>query len=171
MTLGTQLFVTRNGPPRRGEYPSSRVDNKPFRALWTSTFLPDGPFASAWIEMTGLPYASPVGNVPAPAYLLRPSKRAAVREIGSAGDWSALLERYSVERGGLLAAIDWERVSDDYDAVHMKGAGVRATHTLKEDSSNGWDVESTAWFRWAFSGVESYDGPLVRTDQAAPRRE
>jgi len=61
--------------------------------------------------------------------------------------------------------IDFERLSHDYDALHLTHDGYQRTRSLP--GLDGWDCESTLWFHWAFTnchevtpsfaGEEHYD--------------
>lgn len=50
--------------------------------------------------------------------------------------------------------IDWEKVAQDYDGVHLTEKGNAECHWGDPIDLNCWDVESTVWFRWVFESVE-----------------
>ena len=45
--------------------------------------------------------------------------------------------------------LDWDKVRQDYDAVHMTESGLRALGQRLPD----WECESTVWFEWKFRDV------------------
>lgn len=49
--------------------------------------------------------------------------------------------------------LDFERLAEDFDALHLTERGQWKTRMSSPDLY-GWDVESTFWFRWKFSQVE-----------------
>jgi hypothetical protein len=91
---------------------------------------------------------------------VEPAAAATVREIRSAADWVALVEAFPRhERDGLVYA-DWGAIGAVHAGVHMTAAAIAAIQTLRFNSAVGtiarseWDVESTVWLRWSFSGAE-----------------
>jgi hypothetical protein len=58
---------------------------------------------------------------------------------------------------------DWSKVAADWDGVHLSVGGWLTAEDVPYESGGvitelrGWDVESTAWFRWSFDDVEPID--------------
>jgi hypothetical protein len=129
---------------------------KPNGGLWTSTLV-DG--SSAWVEWCR---AEEFGEPDAQHwYVLEPDPAARVYIIDSLADLNRLIAMYphpdKEQRlySRFFGYIDFEAVSQDYDAIHLTEAGQWATR-YSEPSLNGWDCESTVWFRWCFTSIEQF---------------
>jgi hypothetical protein len=79
-----------------------------------------------------------------------------IREITSAADWAALVERYP-RPGADVIYPDWAAAAGDgIDAVHLTLRAVVAVQGFSFPTRSGlsapgfWDVETTLWLRWAF---------------------
>jgi hypothetical protein len=142
---------------------------KPATALWTSTSVGDLPSAwlfHGWDGLVDLPLA---------VWRLRVDASARVYEIADPADWVRLCERYPADTTnvyadkwqhdwafptGTVITPDWQTMAEDWDGIHLSMAGlltasslllpVLGGHTLLE----GWETESTVWFRWVFSRVK-----------------
>jgi hypothetical protein len=84
---------------------------------------------------------------------------ARIVEIDSIDDYLAVIERYGTvyPPSGRLT-IDFERLANDFDGLHLTESGVCevASHYwpyFNIENLYGWDVESTLWFRWVFKDV------------------
>jgi len=135
---------------------------KPKGGLWTSTFLPEGKYASGWVEWCH-------GEMPGwirggKALLLKVYSWAKVYVIDSYADLERLVGRYPYRGGSLydLTLIDWETALKDYDGVNMTDRGQWATRLSRPLNLYSWDCESTLWFRDMFSEKTPYEGKLVR---------
>jgi hypothetical protein len=124
---------------------------KPHSGMWTSTFM-DDKRGSAWVQL-GL-RGGGVGNFNPCAgswqsWKLIVDDKACVYHIDSAEAFDKLLRQYPLplSRSGLYP--DWDKVRQDYHAVHLTESGFLA---LKERLP-GWDCESTVWFKWKFLDV------------------
>lgn len=127
---------------------------KPFDGLWTSTYT-EG--TSAWVEWCR---AEEFGNPDKQTwFILEPDASARIYEIDTLDDLLFLLAHYphpdreQAIYGRFMAYLDFERISRDYDAIHLTDAGQWTTR-FSEPSLNGWDCECTLWFRWCFTQVE-----------------
>lgn len=126
--------------------------NKPIGGLWTSSFhkgrLPSD--WASWIESNYGDYSDGYG-----ATLLKPSKDAKIFKVDGRMDEEYLLRNYPAEPTHHQERIDWESMSKDYDAVHLTHSGKsyfsNYHHTKTRSPFDGWDVESTLWFRPKFS--------------------
>ncbi len=87
---------------------------------------------------------------PAAYIVLSVSTSARVAVIDSASDLTNLIDRYPRtvrSRHGL----DFERLAQDYDGLHLTHEGYLRTRSSRRGSRLiGWDCESTLWFRWMF---------------------
>ena len=76
---------------------------------------------------------------------------AKVALIDSAADLAELMERYPVVVRG-RRGLDFERLAEDYDALHLTHEGYLRTRSPRRGPRLvGWDCESTLWFRWMFT--------------------
>jgi hypothetical protein len=135
---------------------ANRLHIKPMYGLWTSTYN-TVESTSAWVdwcrsEEFGTPDACNW-------FVLTPKKNVRVYSINAVADLRSLLDQYphpdpmSHALSRFVAYLDFERIAQDYDALHMTDVGQWATRN-SEPGLNGWDCESTLWFRWCFGGVE-----------------
>lgn len=140
---------------------------KPDWGLWTSTFNPEGKYASGWVEWCA--GEMPEWIVDMHAFLLTVSPTARVYTIDSLGDLVSLVSKYPLKTDipqlKQFEWIDWEAVSRDYDGVYLTDEGQWATR-FSTPSLYGWDSESTLWFRNVFTKVVPYEGVLVRLNKA-----
>jgi hypothetical protein len=142
---------------------------KPKRAFWTSTQVPDE--ISPWLYWVTLGEARRPGPYDFWRVVVSPTAR--VAEIHSPEAWSALTRAYPSAVGGYTFTgrkdppksatrldPDWSKVSRDWDGVHLSVGGWLTAEDAPQDSGGvmtelrGWNMESTAWFRWSFSSVE-----------------
>ena len=154
-TLGTQLHM------RAGEavVKASAVKpitndrfHKPRGGLWTSTYLGQENLSGwhQWGESEGMTSRSNA------QWLLTPETDARLLVVDTFADLMALVERYSAVKTGYEAVYTLDFVAmaqDGYAGLNLTDEGQWATrHT--DPNLNGWDCESTVWFRWAFESVE-----------------
>jgi hypothetical protein len=149
---------------------------KPKRAFWTSTQVPAE--ISPWLYWVQFGEARRPG--PYTFWRVAVSPTARVAEIHSPAAWSALARAYpSAEVGYTFTGRqhpprsatrldpDWSRVSRDWDGVHLSVGGWLTAEDAPVESGGvttelrGWNMESTAWFRWSFTSV----GPLELTNR------
>lgn len=133
---------------------------KPLGGLWTSTY--NQVHGSEWVD-----YATSIwGERPAwYAHLLTPDPTARIATIHTLDDVYALLERYEDKEmpdflREMFVCFDFERMMQDYDALHLSRAGLFDTKRSWRPRFDAWDVESTCWFRWKFSDYH-YLGPTT----------
>lgn len=69
----------------------------------------------------------------------------------------------------MMAALDFERLKEDYDCIHLTGKGEAETRfpwmglgsgkqDYKSASLCGWDCESTCWLTFPFDKIEYIGG-------------
>ena len=84
---------------------------------------------------------------------------ARVLEISTAVEWVRFVMTYPKARNGLLYP-DWRLATGSWDTVHMTLRAVAATQGIwfsegpQVTAAPYWDVESTFWLRWAFTGAQ-----------------
>lgn len=181
MTLGRQLWFPgrnpRNQEPRPGSVgpPSNRrgFGVKPRGGMWTSS-EDDKENWPNWCHGEGM--ASFVNRIQ--PWALTPDPGAKVYQIDTYEDLRALWTIYPLRDDPTLTRlntsvynrpeagayrhekkwIDWAKVAESYDAVHLTAAGQWATRMPGFDNPSaehgldlyGWDCESTWWARWKF---------------------
>jgi hypothetical protein len=89
-----------------------------------------------------------------------------VAEIVSATKWVEFVETYARNNEGVIYP-DWVKIAREFDAVHVTLPTIAAAQGFYFDTPQGiipsafWDIETTFWLRWCFSGahlVETVDG-------------
>ena len=136
---------------------------KPRYGLWTSTYRPHNKYASAWVEWCVTEMPKWIKNKP--AILLEVKDYIKVFEIDTQHQLQELYALFPSKLGFKtysLKFIDWERVAKYYDGVHLTEAGQWRTRYSKPINLNGWDCESTLWFRDVFKSWKRYKGKLIR---------
>jgi hypothetical protein len=147
-------------PPSEERFIAPQVDQpaavKPFGfGLYTSTASAAG--VSMWRAFLG-PGGSRAYPLPRYTWELDIDKDAAVAEIGSATAWAELVCAHPRISNDLVSP-DWLGVAQKFDAVHVTLPAIAAGQGFYFDTSQGvvprafWDVETTFWLRWCFSGM------------------
>ena len=132
---------------------------KPLGGLWTSTFTPNYTFCSGWLSWcsTNMPKWLPESENC--CWVLIPSPNAKIYEVDNEDDYISLFKKGYRYYHEILNkwCIDWEKLSKDYDALHLTESGLVECATTNFElnypelhSLYGWDCESTVWFRWKF---------------------
>lgn len=127
---------------------------KPKGGMWTATLIDeeDGG-GSSWTHLFGNPE-----DFTDELWTLEVDPSARVLVIDSYGDLSAALDKYPdqvVPTGSRspryfdARRLDWERVSRDYDAIHISQQGIKDCQGTVVGEAV--DIESTLWFRWKFT--------------------
>ena len=95
------------------------------------------------------------------SFVVAPEDDAKILSIESEDDLQFLQENYASSGPEDFVVIDWDAVSKDYDAVHVSEEAARelklAGVANNSATLDGWDVESTAWFRKKFKVYEDED--------------
>ncbi len=170
MSLRPQLWVqSKIGPPDplhvMLDYPHGRHWlGKPWRVgFWTSTYTPGCAHPSRWVDWC-------YGEMPGwtegkPTWLLTAKLHVRIYEITGQTTLVALWRRFpdSTALGYTgVHTIDWKKVAEEYDAVHLTERGHWRTRwgaTETELNTYAWDCESTWWPRWCFEDVQP--GPTI----------
>lgn len=123
--------------------------NKPRYGLWTSTFN-DG--KSDWVRWCVDEQFGSLGSKDGPHHgvLLTPLPTARLLCIDTEAALIGATTAYALPMYAGQACLNFNRISEDYDGVHLTEEGQRATRYSSPHDLYGWDCESTVWFRWAF---------------------
>ncbi len=156
-------------PPRRVAFvtPSptfgEKPEVKPFRfGLYTSTATSTG--CSMWRALFG-PNGSSLYPLPWCTWELEVKGQPRVAEIGSAKRWVEFVSTYHQIHNGFVYP-DWPRVAQEFDAIHLTLPLVAAAQGFSFRTPDGvippafWDVETTFWLRWCFSGAHLVEAAL-----------
>jgi hypothetical protein len=146
---------------------------KPKRAFWTSTRVPKA--ISPWLHW--VQFGEDRRRAPYSLWRVVVPATARVAEIHSPQAWSELARAYpsalvgytfTGQKHPLESATrldpDWSKVSRDWDGVHLSVGGWLMAEDVPTESGGvttelrGWNMESTAWFRWSFSSVDRLEG-------------
>jgi hypothetical protein len=149
-------------PPRKDAFvtPSSTLsqkpDVKPFRfGLYTSTATSAG--CSMWQALIG-PHASSLYPLPWYTWELEVKSQLMVAEIETAERWVEFVCAHPDVRDGFVYP-DWPRIAQEFDAVHLTLPLIAAAQGFYFATPGGiippafWDVETTFWLSWCFSGA------------------
>ncbi|PES54361.1 hypothetical protein [Bacillus thuringiensis] len=162
-----QLFVGELAPCEEfiTDIKNEPLMNKPRGGLWTSTFINEEK-GSDWVMWCD--YADFSTQTNTKSWLLTPSKSAKIAIVDSVKDLKELTEKYKARSDfpllgieGLMQRfdylIDYEKLSQDYDGFRLTEKGQAETRFSHPYNLNGFDCESTVWFRWCFDKVEKLD--------------
>jgi hypothetical protein len=93
---------------------------------------------------------------------IEPSAR--VAEIVTASDWVQLVCAHPYPDGDRVLP-DWAKIAQRFDAVHFTLPVIAALQALPVHAGDAiipaayWDVETTFWLNWRFSGVHLLESP------------
>ncbi|KRT93078.1 hypothetical protein AB447_203860 [Bacillus glycinifermentans] len=121
--------------------------------IWTSTYHKEN--GSDWIQVYDLIKGIPEEGLD--GWLLIPSMDARVYTVSTLADLLWLHEKYEQKNAGVpdfIKSLDFEKMTDDFDAIHLTKEGQQQTRHSRPVNLWGWDSESTHWFRWCFEKVE-----------------
>jgi hypothetical protein len=130
---------------------------KPRQALWTCT-LADS-LVTDWIEW--MRFGEDHRRGPYKCWRLVVDPGARVFEIRAAEDWLRLVGAYGIQRSDGQIMPDWRLVARDWEAVHLSLGGLLSAERVvmpigaSSTALEGWNMESTVWFRWAFTTIEA----------------
>lgn len=87
--------------------------------------------------------------------LLTPLEQLRIYTVDTQKDLKLLARDYRLPHDYMFQ-LDYERIAQDYDAIHLTDEGQWATRLTYPMSLYGWDCECVLWFRWCFSEVNAY---------------
>lgn len=167
MNLKTQLHVGMVDPLIKVNTPiTQHLSCKGIGGLYTSTYL-GKKLGSDWVQWCiGNDFHVPENGI-WKGYLIEINKDAKIFIVNSLEDMHYLFDTYSspmLERLS-LEQIDFNKMAEDYDGIHMTMHGERVTRhpfLFGDDrggmrSMYGWDVESTHFFRNVFDSISSIE--------------
>ncbi len=166
MMLGVQLHIS--SVQELVEQVASVENNthssmrKPKYGLWTSSWREETQ-DSGWVEWCRYEEFDDPGKQQ--WFLLTPKAESRLYVIDCYSDLQRLVDTYiweSPEAKQLgnshlrkyYTGIDFERLSQDYDGLHLTKKGNNRLHLSYPLDLNAWDSESTVWFRWCFTKIE-----------------
>lgn len=131
--------------------PTDDLFYKPTGGLWTSTLNDEGGEWLRWLHGEG--YSLDMPRWGGKLWRLQPIA-ARVYVVSSPLQLYELLMRFPHPRGGTRMLVDWVKVAEEYDAIHVPNPwpwrwGTDLTASMFFYSM---DAESTCWFRWCFDG-------------------
>lgn len=166
MKLHTQLFMGKEKPTKNKLMDvKNQSFVKPSGGLWTSTY--EEKKGSDWTSFCENNHFKDIKKHN--FYLLEPEKDIKIYTIDKYNDLASLMENYKENDfdnpfghfSFLRPFLDFEKISQDYDGIHLTSRGQFETRMSRPESLYGWDVESTLWFRWCFSEVKQIELILV----------
>lgn len=137
---------------------------KPDGGLWTSSYIDGSSDWVSWCRSEG--FGTPDKQN---WFILTPAATARVRVIDNLSDLTGLLDEYGKDKCHRTykdRIPDFERLAQHYDALHLTEEGQWATRNT-DPNLYGWDCESTVWFRWCFTAVESVAAQAMREEVEA----
>lgn len=144
--------------------PEGFYRQKPKYGFWTSTYREDT-HDSAWVEWCSDTNFGDVHN--SNWFLLTPSPETRIYTIDSLQDLNQCLQQYGGypypelrKIWGGMKFIDFERLAKEYDCINLTERGNAQTHLSYPNNLNGWDCESTLWFRWCFTDAKKLERVL-----------
>ena len=165
--LGAQLHIS-SSPVMREQVTSVANEEEIFRkkprhatGLWTSTWR-ESTQDSAWVAWCQGTLGDPYEDS---WFLLVPHKDATLFVIDSLQDLRRLMNTYPYESrqaprlkamgspSHFYQGIDFMRLAQDYDGLHLTERGNGRLHLSYPLDMNAWDCESTVWFHWCFTDV------------------
>jgi len=164
--LGPQLFV---GPDAPGEkrlnvHKPKLCWAKPDGGLWTSSLL--GEAGSNWVQWCYREHFHLPNEDAWNSWVLHPAPGNPVVALHSQADVRRLLQDFRCYNSGRFGRehstdmLDFYTLAQHFAGVHLTAEGRNQTQPFGFTSSPTggdlqWDVESTVWFRWAFTAVEN----------------
>ncbi|WAT23512.1 hypothetical protein O0R52_22280 (plasmid) [Bacillus halotolerans] len=155
MTLSTQLFCGKEPQKSLIQPIENQIEIVKARGgIWTSTYNKE--LGSDWVrvydEIFGIPERGLDG------WLLTPSSKARVYIVDSYNDLKRMFNSYERKLDDIpdvIKMLDFEKMSRDFDAIHLTVQGKEETRHSYPFNLYTWDCECTHWFRWCFDEVES----------------
>ena len=147
----TQLHIgaNLNGIIRHFEIEADSLLNKPRGAFWTSSYI-GSQAGSQWVQWCLAEDYRVPDDKKLQGWLLDITTGARLYTIRMHGDLDLLHHKYPADPNKFGdIAIDWTKVADDYDGVHVIQDAVWACRQAYRPGGldlYSWDCESTAWF-------------------------
>jgi hypothetical protein len=159
-----QLFLHDEATVRAEVQPirnDSKALGKPRGGFWTSSYDPE--YGSGWVcWCVAHRYNEPLGLH---WTVLSVPKSARVAVIDSPADLAALIKSCPRTLRG-RQGLDFERLSEGYDGLHLTNKGYMRTRSPRFGPALiGWDCESTVWFRWVFKDWHEVNPQFKNADR------
>lgn len=166
MTIRTQMWIGEEEPQRSKFEQVSNSDDlihKPLGGLWTSTVRDDG--TSDWLDWVN---TEDFYHEDQEVWFLEPREELDIVRIDRQVELESIIERYDrrerpsepplVVAADSFAPIDFERMAEEHDGIHLTESGQWETR-MSRPGLYGWDAETVCWFHWRFESVE-YQGSI-----------
>ncbi|MCY8577537.1 hypothetical protein MOD24_16965 [Bacillus haynesii] len=155
MTISIQLFCGAKAPQKSLIQPiKNQIEIlKAQGGIWTSTYNEE--FGSEWLTFYNTVFGIPEEGLN--GWLLTPSPTARVYTIDSYDDLNRLFKSYELKITGvpnIIKMLDFEKMTEDFDAIHLTTQGKTETRLSHPFKLHTWDCECTHWFKWCFDKVE-----------------
>lgn len=129
---------------------------KPRGGFWTSTYNKE--YGSEWIDWCKENEFSTSSTFN--GFILYIKEGVRVYKVDSEQDLMKLFSMYELRTELPIKALDFEKISKDYDGLHLTSRGQVETRLTYPYNLYGWDCECTLWFNWCFTNIEKYDHKL-----------
>lgn len=155
MTASIQLFCGKKEPQKSCVQPiKNQIEClKAKGGIWTSTYNKE--LGSDWVGVYKSFWGMPEEGLD--GWLLTPSSNARVYKIDSLNDLIWMYQNYKRKLADIpdvIKMLDFEKMSQDFDAIHLTAKGMRETRHSRPINLYAWDCECTHWFKWCFEKVE-----------------
>lgn len=152
--LKQQLHAGKISPKEHNyKIENKKMFPKPDGGTWTSSFEEES--GSSWMAFCGM---EQVDWLREKGFVCKIDKKAKILKIDTLADLKGILRNYGVSKTPLEGqTLDFEKLSKDYDGVHLTEGGQWRTRLTTPDNLYGWDVESTVFFRDVFSTCNEID--------------
>jgi hypothetical protein len=141
---------------------SQLVTVKPSQfGLYTSTGASTGPSMWRLLLGPGGSWARPMGRY---TWALDVEPKARVAEVVTARDWVQLVCAHPYRDGDRVLP-NWADIARRFDAVHFTLPVIAALQAFSVRAGDAiipaayWDVETTFWLNWRFSGIRLLESP------------
>ncbi|MEX3914305.1 hypothetical protein AB4672_21265 [Bacillus paralicheniformis] len=155
MTAPIQLFCGKSEPQKSNIQPiKNQIEClKAGGGIWTSTYNNES--GSDWVRVYDSLWGIPKEGID--GWLLTPSSNSCVYKIDSLNDLIWMYQNYKrtlADIPDFIKMINFEKMAQDFDAVHLTAKGKSETRHSWPINLHAWDCECTHWFRWCFEKVE-----------------
>lgn len=155
MTAPIQLFCGNSEPQKSNIHPiKNQIEClKAGGGIWTSTY--NSKSGSDWVQVYNNLWGIPEEGID--GWLLTPSLNARVYKIDSFNDLIWMYQNYKRVLADIpvfIKMINFEKMAQDFDAVHLTAKGKSETRHSWPINLHTWDCECMHWFRWCFEKVE-----------------
>ena len=131
------------------EISNSSLGSKANGGLWTSTYENGKSEWVQWCENAQF-FTTDSDD----GWLLIPNENSRILTVDNENDFANIYKEYGTHTDYNFPILDFEKMSRDYDGLHLTSEGQWETRWSFPYNLHGWDCESTFWFRWCFDEVK-----------------